>query len=262
MSPLSRSSTIEAQRDCPEKARKWRHLKDLFTPEIDVPDDLAERELKSAISVSTGVERAFLKQLLRDYTRFKDSPGSAVRNNVLQCWTFQEGATDNIMHSRASTDHSNCCCTNFFDKAKSTFYQWIVRQLFLPLSQHYHSTCSRRVRTDCDFCMFALHLLLARGSGGNSILTTRILRVISFEAIADNENGFFSARHKIIATLRGRLHSLPLAPNNAIAFLVAQSLKIPRPSLNLAKVLSIHDKRRRLLQPPSTSGSSPVITGQ
>lgn len=94
------------------------------------------------------------------------------------------------------------------------------------------------------------------------LILTRILRVISFEAIADNKNSFFTARHKIIATLLGRLNSLPLAPNNAIAILVAQSLKIPRPSLNFAKDLSIHDKRRRLLQPPSRSGSSPVLAGQ
>lgn len=136
------------------------------------------------------------------------------------------------------------------------FYQWIVKPPFLPLSQHYHSTCSPSVRTDCECCTFARGLLLARG-----VILTRILRVMSFEAIADNENFSFSARHKIIATLRGRLHSLPVAPNNVIAFLIAQSLKIPRPSLKSANDPSIHDKRRRLLQPPSRSGSSPVITG-
>lgn len=104
MAPPSRSSTMEAQRDRPAKARNLRYLRDLVTDGIDVPDDLAEQELKSAISMSSGGERAFLKQLLRNYTLFKNSPGAAVRNNVLQCWTFQEGARDDIMHSRALTD--------------------------------------------------------------------------------------------------------------------------------------------------------------
>lgn len=207
MAPLPRSSTMEAQRDRPAKARHF------LTTDIDVPDDLAERELKSAISMSRGGERAFLKQLLRNYTPFKDRPGAAVRNNVLQCWTFQEGARDNIMHSRAFTDHASYCCAKLYDKAMLRFYQWIVRPLSLRLSQHYHSICSRRVQTDCECCTFARGLLLAWG-----VILTRILRVISFEAIADKENGFFSARQKIIATLRGRLHSLPIAPNNVIAF--------------------------------------------
>jgi hypothetical protein len=50
---------------------------------------------------------------------------------------------------------------------------------------------------------------------------TSIFRALAFEAVADHEKGFFTARHKIIATLRGRLRSLPLAPNNVIAFLLA-----------------------------------------
>lgn len=144
MAPLSRSATMEAQRYRPANALS------LVSIELDVPDDLAERELKSAISMSRGGERAFLKQLLRNYTPLKDSPGAAVRNNVLQCWTFQEGVRDNIMHSRAFTDHASCCCAKLFDKAKLKFYQWILRPLFLSLLQHYHSTCSRRVRTDCE----------------------------------------------------------------------------------------------------------------
>lgn len=250
MAPLSRSSTMEAQRDRPANA------KSLVPIELDVPYDFAELELKTAISMSRGGERAFLNQLLRNYTPLKDSPGAAVRNNVLQCWTFQEGVGDSIMHSRAFTDHVSCCCAKLFDKAKLKFYQWILKPLSLPLLQHYHSTCSRRVRTDCDCCTFARGLLLTRG-----VPLTQTPRVISFEPTADHEKGFFSARHKIIATFRGQLHSLPSAPNNVIAFLVAQSLKIPRPSLKSAMDPSINDKRRRLLQPPSRSESSPVITG-
>lgn len=122
MAPLSRNSTMEAQRDRPAKARYLRHLRDWVTA-IDDPDDPAERELKSAISMSRGGARAFLKQLLRIYPLFKHSPGAAVRNNTLQCWTFQEGARDNIMQSRAFTDHASCCCAKLFDKAKLKLYK-------------------------------------------------------------------------------------------------------------------------------------------
>lgn len=103
------SSTIEAQRDLPAKARSLRRFRDFFIGGVDVPDDVAERELKSAISKSSGDEHAFLKHLLRDYRRFKNSPCSAVSNNIVQCWAFQEGAADDIIRSRASTYHASCC---------------------------------------------------------------------------------------------------------------------------------------------------------
>lgn len=226
------------------------------TAEIDFSDDLAVRELKSTISKPKGNERAFLKHLLRDYTRFKNSPGSAVSSSVLQCWTFQEGPRDNIIHSRTSAGHADVCCAKLFDKVQLMADKWIVRPLSVPLSQYYHSICSRCVQTDCECCTFALRLLPAWG-----VIRTRILRAIFLKAVAGNEKDFFSDRFKIIATLRGRLRSLPLALNNYFAFLVVQSLKIPRPSLNLALHFSIHDKRRKLLQPPSRSGSSPIFNG-
>lgn len=253
MVPLSRSSTMEAQRDRPSKARK---LRDWANATIHGPDDFAELELKSAISMSRGSERASLKKLLRNYKLFKSSLGAAVRNNLFQCWTFQEGARDNIMHSRALADHASWGCAKLSEKAKSKIYQRIVWPLSLPLSQQYQSNGQQRARTDCEFCTSARGLLLAR-----RIKLTGILRVISFEAIADNEKNFSSVRRKIIATLRGQLHSLPAAPNNVIAFLIAQRLKIPRPSLKSAEDPSINDNRRRLLQPPSQSGSSSVIIG-
>lgn len=121
------------------------------------------------------------------------------------------------------------------------------------LSQHLITTRPNRLRVLYVCSWFA------SCSGG--VLLTRILRVISFEAIADKEIGFLSARQKVIATIRGRLYSLLVAPKNVIALLIAQSLNIPRPSLDSAKDPSIHDKRRRLLQPPSRSESSHVTTG-
>lgn len=154
-------STIEAQKDRPAKAGSLRRFIDLFIAEIDAPDDVAERELKNAISKSRGDEHAFLKHLLRDYRRFKNSPGSAVSNNLVQCWTFQEGAGEDIIHSRAATYHASCCVAERFDKAKLMFYQRIVRPISLPLSQHYHSTYSRRVRTHCECCTFSIRLLPA-----------------------------------------------------------------------------------------------------
>ena len=85
------------------------------------------------------------------------------------------------------------------------------------------------------------------------------LRALSFEAKASEKKGFFSAWEKIIATLSGRLLSLPLAPNNIVAFLVAQRLKIAIPSLNFSSGPHLRDERRTFLQPASSSGSTPVL---
>lgn len=105
---------MEAQRDRPSKARK---LRDWATAIIHGPGDFAEMELKSAISVSRGTERASLKELLRNYKLFKNSLGAAVRNNLFQCWTFQEGARDNIMHSRPLADHASWGYAKLSEKA-------------------------------------------------------------------------------------------------------------------------------------------------
>lgn len=112
MSSMSRSSTIEAQRDPSPKARSLRRLRDIINAAFHVPDDLAERELKSAISKSSGDECAFLKTLLRNYTRVKANSGFAVIENLLQCWTFQEDAKDDIIQSRTFTVVPNSVVLN------------------------------------------------------------------------------------------------------------------------------------------------------
>lgn len=158
---MSSYSTIEAQSDLPVKARSLRRFRDLFGAKIDDPNDLAEQELKSVFSESSGGERDSLEHLLRDYRRFKNDPSSAVSNDMLQCWTFQESVGDDVIHSRASTYHASCYFAEQFDKAKLMFYQRIVRPLLLPLSQHYHGIYLRRIRTDYECCTFAICLLPA-----------------------------------------------------------------------------------------------------
>ena len=80
-------------------------------------------------------------------------------------------------------------------------------------------------------------------------------RVVSFDPSADRDTKFFTTSHKIIATLCGRLRSLPLAPNHVVAFQFAQALKLPRPSLNAFKFDIMHGKSVSRLQPPSASKS-------
>lgn len=69
------------------------------------------------------------------------------------------------------------------------------------------------------------------------------------------KKGFLTTFHKINATFRGRLRSLPLTPNNVIAFLLAQYLEDERPTLVGNKNPHMSDDRRRLLCPPSAGES-------
>lgn len=92
-----------------------------MTAVIDIPDNFVEQKLKSAIFISSSSKYAFLKQLLRNYTPFKNSLGAVVKNNLLQYWTFQEGARDDIMHSKAFADHASCGYAKLFEKTKLKF---------------------------------------------------------------------------------------------------------------------------------------------
>jgi hypothetical protein len=56
----------------------------------EVPDDLAERTLKSEISKSEGDTRKDLEALLSDYTRFKDRPGLSVVSSIVLYWILQK----------------------------------------------------------------------------------------------------------------------------------------------------------------------------
>jgi hypothetical protein len=122
----------------------------------------------------------------------------------------------------------------------------------LPSSKPFRNNWTRHIQTGYEYCTFDVPL-------GETILSEN-RRTLSFEAKAGQKKGFFSARHKAIATLFGRLRSLPLAPNDVVAFLVAQRLNIAIPALNLSSGPHLLDKRRTLLQPPSRSGSSTALS--
>jgi hypothetical protein len=104
--PLSRSGTLEAQRDIITKARGWRILVKKILAQDDVLDDPAELKLKLAIQESSGHERAVLKQLERHYAGFRNSPGHAVANDLFRCWTFG-AASDGTIQSRSSAHQAN-----------------------------------------------------------------------------------------------------------------------------------------------------------
>ena len=82
---------------------------------------------------------------------------------------------------------------------------------------------------------------------------TLVPRVISFDPTADRERNFFTASNKIAATLRGNLRSLPLAPNNVVAFLFAQVLNIPRLSIDTIRGDALYGRPIHKIQPPSRS---------
>lgn len=86
---------------------------------------------------------------------------------------------------------------------------------------------------------------------------TLIPRVLSFDTTADREHKFFTASNKIAATFRGHLRSLPLAPNNVVAFLFAQDLNLPRPSIDAIRGDVLYGRPIHRLQPPSRSMCDP-----
>lgn len=69
---------------------------------------------------------------------------------------------------------------------------------------------------------------------------------------------FFSATHKVIATFRGRLRSLALAPNIVVAFLFAQALNLPRDFMNVSRDQLLRGRPIFKLQPPSKGMSIPL----
>jgi hypothetical protein len=93
-SPLPRSPTLEAQRDLPATARGFRRWAKAIFAVDDIPDDPAEQQLKNVILNSEGDERVFLRGLLSDYTRFKNSRGGVVCRELSQCFTFTDGTHD------------------------------------------------------------------------------------------------------------------------------------------------------------------------
>lgn len=90
-----------------------------------------------------------------------------------------------------------------------------------------------------------------------SIMFTLVPRVLSFDTTADREHKFFTTSNKIAATLRGHLRSLPLAPNNVVAFLFAQVLNLPRPSTDTIRGDVLYGRPIHRLQPPSRSMCDP-----
>ena len=124
-----------------------------------------------------------------------------------------------------------------------------MKQVSQPCCQRYHNIYFCLVRTDYVCCAFS--------SLGftHYIMFMQAFRTLCFDATAQREVRFFTASHKIIATFCGRLRSLPLAPNNVIAFQIAQALNLTRPSMNLSRVGLSHGKPISRLQPPSKSMS-------
>ena len=90
MSSPPRSLTLEAQRESsPRVANLRRWIKSsLIGPEA--LDDVVEQHLTAKIPQSSGDERTFLLQLLRNYRLFKNARGSRVGNRIFQSWIFEE----------------------------------------------------------------------------------------------------------------------------------------------------------------------------
>jgi hypothetical protein len=93
---LPRAPTLEAQRATQQPTRDWKRWRlwrefsfSLFSDD-EVPDDLAERTLKSEILKSEGDTRKDLEALLSDYTRFKDRPGLSVVSSIVLSWILQK----------------------------------------------------------------------------------------------------------------------------------------------------------------------------
>ena len=74
----------------------------------EIPDDIAEQQLKAQISQSNQDEQIFLTHLLRDYRRFKNAPGFLVINQILQCWTFVEGLSSDDVQCTTFIRMTNC----------------------------------------------------------------------------------------------------------------------------------------------------------
>ena len=117
------------------------------------------------------------------------------------------------------------------------------------LSQYLLSPCANGLRL-LYVKYFHIHIL-------RSIMFTVVPRVLSFDTTADREHDFFTASNKIAATLRGHLRSLPLAPNNVVAFLFAQALNLPRPSTDTIRGDVLYGRPIHRLQPPSRSMCDP-----
>lgn len=80
----------------------WKGVNSFFTG-LKIPDDVAEQQFKAQISQSNHDEKTFLKHLLRDYRRLKNTPGFLIINPIFQSWTIMEdlrngGVQSNCFH--------------------------------------------------------------------------------------------------------------------------------------------------------------------
>jgi hypothetical protein len=119
---LPRSPTLEAQRNSSTIAlarRRWGKLfLSLFTVD-EVPDELVEEKLKSAILKSKDSERGSLKQLLSAYTRLKHKSGYVVGSSMLRSSIFEkrETSSDGTIGSKVSDQQPDHYCTKCFTRS-------------------------------------------------------------------------------------------------------------------------------------------------
>lgn len=98
------------------------------------------------------------------------------------------------------------------------------------LSEYLQSSCPNGLRLLFVLLYQRLHICL--------YLLMHKRRALAFDATTGENEKVFTASHKIIANFRGRLQSLPFAPSNAIAILVARTLQtsaMPLDSLDVRR---------------------------
>lgn len=153
---MSSPLRLEAQKDSPSTVLGLsRIIYSSFTgPEI--PDDVAEQQLKAQISQSNHDEEIFLTHLLRDYRRFKNAPAFLVVSQFFQSWTFVEDLSNDDVQSNGLIRMTKYCLAYWLGKAKWKGSPLTVKQVSPHSRQRYHNIYFRLVRTDYACCAFSL----------------------------------------------------------------------------------------------------------